>query len=188
MNKCPLSSPKASCKSSLRCDPARQGDASSYSDVLKSISEIHLSTFNPMKQAIIHEKLTSSHGFHLFPATRRLQSSKSIKSRRIPAVLHKLYVWCHTCCLSWHTIYFAGIYILCAWSDGRPWSQNSSKAVHQRHRHQIIAANGPELRVSHVLEGRARTAALRFARFHSVPGLNHQMWLWNTAQMFWPRE
>lgn len=84
-------------------------------------------------------------------------------------------------CLS---IYFTSIYILCAQNDGRPWGQNSSTAVHQFHRHHIIAPNGPELRMSRFPEGRAWTAALRFAYVDSVWGLNQQMWLWKTAQMF----
>lgn len=69
----------------------------------------------------------------------------------ICVVLHKLYVCCHWA--AWHTIYFASIYILCARSDGRPWSQNCNIAVNQFHRSQITAPNGPKLSMSCVLWG-----------------------------------
>lgn len=67
--------------------------------------------------------LSSDRGF--------LQCSKLIKSRRISAVLQNLYIWCHTPASPDTPFYFAGIYILCAQSDGRLRSQNSGTAVRQ---------------------------------------------------------
>lgn len=87
-------------------------------------------------------------GFHQSPATQRLPATfKVAQTQEDLCTSSSASCLVSHCCLSWHTIYFAGIYILCARSDGRPWSQNSSTAVHQFHRHQIIAANGPQLRM-----------------------------------------